>query len=395
MEDWILEIRERAASGSPPVSSGRSRKLGIVGLDDLTIIPAQLSRRPVDYYTDGVSADTVIGPNAKKPLRLRTPILIGAMSFGALSKEAKIALAKAATAVGTAANTGEGGMLTEEREAARLLIAQYASGRFGVDETYIRKADAIEIKFGQGAKPGMGGLLPGEKVTEEIAKLRRIPVGQPVHSPAAHPDIGSVKDLRRKIRWLRNLCDGPIIVKFGAGDVETDTEFAVKAEPDAIAIDGMEGGTGAAPRLMLDDFGVPTVAALVRARRALDKLEARQQLLIGGGLSRGSDIAKALALGADAVFIGTAMLVAMGCAYCRQCHLGRCPYGIATQDPILRGKLNVDEATASVVRFVRACTEEVKMAAAAAGYRDVHELNIRCLRSLSLTASKLTGIPLA
>nr|MDO8100005.1 FMN-binding glutamate synthase family protein [Candidatus Njordarchaeota archaeon] len=391
---WVGETRKRALSGRLLVSGGRSNKLNVIGFDDLVFVPAQLARAPVDYYRENVSAETMIGGSSENPLRLKTPILISAMSFGALSKEAKIALAKASSMAGTSTNTGEGGMLPEERKEAELLIAQYSTGRFGVDEEYIRKADAIEIKIGQGAKPGSGGLLPGVKVTEEIARLRRVPVGEDVHSPARHPDIEKVEDLKKKVGWIRDLNGGkPVIIKLGAGEVENDIKFAVKAGPDAIAVDGMEAGTGAAPKIMLDDFGIPALAALVKARKVLDKLKAKQELLIGGGLNKGGDVAKALALGADAVFMGFPMLVAMGCTYCQQCHLGRCPVGIATQDPNLRKKLDL-KAARKVYNFITACTEEVKMAAAACGKRDVHELSRADLRSISLVVSKITGVPL-
>ena len=391
---WVDDTRKRALSGKILVSGGRSKKLNVMGFDDLVFVPAQLARAPVDYYRENVSAETVIGRSSENPLRLKTPIMIAALSFGALSREAKIALAKASSMAGTSTNTGEGGMLPEERKEAELLIAQYSTGRFGVDEEYIRKADAIEIKIGQGAKPGSGGLLPGVKVTEEIARLRKVPIGEDVHSPAHHPDIEKVEDLKKKVEWIRGLNGGkPVIIKLGAGDVENDVKFAVKAGPDAIAVDGMEAGTGAGPKIMLDDFGIPALAALVKAREVLDKLKAKQELLIGGGLSKGSDVAKALALGADAVFMGFAMLVAMGCTYCQQCHLGNCPVGIATQDPELRRKLDL-KAARKVYNFITACTEEVKMAAAACGKRDVHELNRADLRSLSLVVSKITGVPL-
>jgi len=391
---WVDETRKRALSGRLLVSGGRSNKLNAISFDDLVFVPAQLARAPVDYYRENVSAETVIGGSSENSLRLKTPILISAMSFGALSKEAKIALAKASSMAGTSTNTGEGGMLPEERKEAELLIAQYSTGRFGVDEEYVRKADAIEIKIGQGAKPGSGGLLPGVKVTEEIAGLRGVPIGEDVHSPARHPDIEKLEDLKKKVDWIRGLNGGkPVIIKLGAGDVENDVKFAVKAGPDAIAVDGMEAGTGAAPKIMLDDFGIPALAALVKARKVLDKLKAKQELLIGGGLNKGGDVAKALALGADAVFMGFPMLVAMGCTYCQQCHLGRCPVGIATQDPDLRKKLDL-KAARKVYNFITACTEEVKMATAACGKRDVHELSRADLRSLSLVVSKITGVPL-
>ena len=319
--------------------------------------------------------------------------MIGAMSFGALSKEAKTALAKASTIAGTTENTGEGGVLPEERQYAKTLIIQYSTGRFGITEEILKRADAIEIKIGQGAKPGQGGLLPADKVTEDIARVRNVPIGKDVHSPPAHPDIFSIDDLKKKVKWLRELTGGkPIIIKLGAGDVENDVKLAMKAEPDVIAVDGMEGGTGAAPKIMLDDFGIPALAALVKARRAMGK--SKQELIIAGGLSKGADVAKALALGADAVYMAMPCLVAMGCIYCKLCYKGRCPQGITTQDPELRARLVIDEAAGKVANFLNACNEEAKMAAAACGKRNIHELNREDLRSLSSLVKEVTEIPL-
>ena len=393
MDDWVNEIKQRALTGKPPVSGGRSNKLGKFSFDDLVLIPKQLNGRPIDYFREEIISETIIGKTSQQPLKLKMPIMIGAMSFGALSKEAKIALAKGATIAGTSTNTGEGGVLPEERQNAKILIIQYSTGRFGITEEILKRADAIEIKIGQGAKPGQGGLLPADKVTEEIARVRNVPMGKDVHSPPAHPDIFSIDDLKKKVKWLRELSGGkPIIIKLGAGDVENDVKLALKAEPDAIAVDGMEGGTGAAPRIMLDDFGIPALAALVKARRAMGK--SKQELIIAGGLSKGSDVAKALALGADAVYMAMPCLVAMGCIYCKMCYKGKCPVGITTQDPELRAKLVIDEAAGKVANFLNACTEEVKMAAAACGKKNIHELSKEDLLSLDTKISQVTGIPL-
>jgi glutamate synthase domain-containing protein 2 len=394
MEDWITDVKQRALTGKPLFSGGRSIKLGRYSFDDLVFIPKQLNGRPIDYFREEIASETVIGKMSRHPLKLRIPIMISAMSFGSLSREAKTALAKASSIAGTSENTGEGGMVPEERQYSKILIAQYSTGRFGVDENYLNSADAIEIKIGQGAKPGQGGLLPADKVTEEISKLRGVPMGKDVHSPPAHPDIFSVNDLKNKVKWLRKITDGkPIIIKLGAGDVENDVKLALKADPDAIAVDGLGGGTGAAPRIMLDDFGVPTLSAVVRARKAMGK--AKQELIISGGLNRGADIAKALALGADAVYMAESCLVAMGCIYCKQCFVGKCPFGITTQEPELRAKLNVEQASQSVANFLSACTEEVKMVAAACGKKNIHQLNRNDLRSISLLAKEITGIPMA
>ena len=387
------EIKLRAMSGKPPVSGGRTYKLDKLNFDNLVFMPAQLAARPVDYFRDKISSETTLGKTSKHPIKLKTPILIGAMSFGALSKQAKVALAKASTIVGTAENTGEGGVLPEERKEARILIVQYSTGRFGINEAVLKSADAIEVKIGQGAKPGQGGLLPANKVTTDVAKIRGVPLGQDVHSPPYHVDIKTIEDLKKRIDMLRNTTDGkPIIIKLGAGNVEEDVKLAIKAGPDIIAIDGMAGGTGAAPRVMLDDFGTPTLVALVRARKVMDELKAKQELIVGGGLNTGADVAKALALGADAVFMAFPMLVAMGCIYCKQCNLGKCPVGITTQDIELQKKLDPNAAE-HIANFITACTEEAKMAAGACGKDDVHKLDPEDVRSLSWELSQITGIP--
>jgi glutamate synthase domain-containing protein 2 len=379
---WIKEIRKRTLNEKPPLASGRSNKFGKISFDDLVFIPAQLTKSPVDYFRENISSETILGKLSKHPLTLETPILIAAMSFGALSKEAKITLAKASTLAGTADNTGEGGMLLEQRKYAKTLIAQYSTGRFGIDDDYLRKADAIEIKIGQGAKPGQGGLLPADKVTEEIAKIRKVQLGRDIHSPPRHLDINSIDELKQRINEIRRVTDGkPIFLKLGAGDIENDIELAVYSNPDVIVIDGMEGGTGAAPEVLLDDVGIPTLLALIKARKKLDKLNAKQELIIGGSLNKGADIAKALALGADAVILGFPLLIAMGCIYCRSCYLGKCPNGIATQDPLLRKKLNIDESAKKVTNFIKTCTEEIKMIAGAVGKNDIHKL---CKEDLSV-----------
>lgn len=395
-QNWVKEIQERTKK--VPISSGRSNKWELrpqISFDDLVFVPAQLAKKPVDYYFEKINTKTVLGKFSKKPIEIETPVVIGAMSFGAISKEAKIVLSKASTIAGTIENTGEGGMLPEEREFSKFLIVQYSTGRFGISEEILKKANAIEIKIGQGAKGGMGGLLPGEKVTEEIAKIRNVPIGRSIHSPAYHLDIKNVEDLRKKVEWLRELTGGvPIIIKLAAGDIENDLKLVVEANPDIIAIDGMEGGTGAAPEVMLNEVGIPALPALVKAREILDKIGARQELWIGGGFSKGADIAKALAMGVDAVFSATSLLVAMGCTYCRLCYLGKCPFGIATQDPELRKKLNIEEASKNVANFIKNCTEEIKMIAGACGENDIHKLNKGHLRALSSEIAKITKVKL-
>jgi len=391
-EDFIKEIQKRVQG--VPIASGRGNKFGKVSFDDLVFVPAQLAKKPVDYFKEKISSTTIIGKRSKKPIRLETPIIIAAMSFGALSKEAKIALAKASTIARTIANTGEGGILPEERKFAKYLIVQYSTGRFGISEDILKKADVIEIKIGQGAKPGQGGLLPKEKLTEEIAKVRNVPMGKDVHSPAYHLDIKNIKDLKKKIEWLRKISGGvPIVLKLGAPQ-EKDIALAIEANPDIIAIDGKGGGTGASPEVMLNEVGIPTLAILAKAREILDKKKAKQELWIGGGLNTGADFAKALALGADAVFCGTPLLIAMGCIYCRMCYLGKCPFGIATQDPELIKKLDIEKASQNIANFIKNSTEEIKMIAGAVGENDIHKLNKNHLRALNSEVSKITKVEL-
>ena len=388
-ENWIKEIQKRV--NGVPISGGRSNKFGKISFDDLIFVPAQLEKRPVDYYREKIISQTIIGKKSKKPITLETPIIIGAMSFGALSREAKTSLAKASAIAGTIENTGEGGMLPEEREFSKYLTVQYSTGRFGINEEIIKKADAIEIKIGQGAKPGMGGMLPAGKVTEEIAKIRNVPMGQDIHSPAYHSDIKNIEDLRKKVEWLRNLTGGvPIIIKTAAGDVENDVRLAVEANPDIIAIDGMEGATGAAPEVILNEVGIPTLAALTLARETLDKIGAGQELWIGGGFNKGGDFAKALALGADAVFCATALLIAMGCTVCKLCYLGKCIKGIATQDHNLRKNFKIEEESEKIAAFIINSTEEIKMIAGTCGENDIHKLNKGRLRALNSEIAKIT-----
>jgi glutamate synthase domain-containing protein 2 len=391
--NWLKKIKERTEK--IPTRGGKSEKLGKISFDDLVFLPAQLAKRPVDYHKEKVSSKTIVGKKSKKPIELETPIVFGAMSFGALSKEAKIALAKASSLAGTMENTGEGGMLPEEREFSKYLIIQYSTGRFGISEEILKKANAIEIKIGQGAKPGAGGYLPGQKVTKEIAKIRKVPVGKDIFSPAYHLDIKNLKDLKKKIDWLREISKGvPIILKLAAGNIENDLKMAIKANPDIIAIDGMEGGTGAAPEVLLNEVGIPTLAALVKAREILDKMKAKQELWIGGGLQTGGDFAKALALGADAVFCATPLLIAMGCIFCQKCHLNCCPQGIATQDPKLRKNLNIKEASQKIANYIKNCTEEIKIIAAACGEKDIHNLKKSHLRALNSQIAKICKVKL-
>ncbi|NLU04832.1 MAG: 4Fe-4S binding protein, partial [Methanothermobacter sp.] len=395
----LLEIERKSREGSYKVRGcGAVRR--IPTFDDLVIIPAQVSRPPIDKYREPCNTRVVIGDRyAENPLELDTPIMIAAMSFGALSKEAKIALAMGASLAGTATNTGEGGMLPEERRYASKLIAQYASGRFGVSAEYLNNSEAIEIKIGQGAKSGMGGHLLAEKVTAEVSRIRMIPEGTDALSPARHMDIVGPEDLSMKISQLREITDWkvPIMVKFTSGRVADDVKIAAKAGADAVVVDGMQGGTGAGPDVVTEHSGIPTIAAIVEADEALKEVHLRDEvsLIAAGGIRSGADVAKAIALGADAVYIGTAALVSIGCRVCQMCYTGTCRKGIATQDPRLRKRLAYVEAGKNVARYIEAMTEEVCMLTQQAGNTDVSKLEKDDLRALTVEASALTGVKLA
>jgi len=326
-------------------------------LDDVVFKPAQLARLPL-LDDEPVDTTVVLGTRAAKPLRLAIPLFVSHMSFGAVSVEAKVALAKGSRLAGTAIGSGEGGMHPREREEAGAYIFEMASGYFGWNEEAIAKADAIEIKIGQGAKPGLGGLLPGAKVTGEIATVRGLPEGKDAHSPSRFPDINSLEDLKRRITEIRSITGGaPIGVKFAAGDVEADTAAALEVGADWITVDGLGGGTGAAPVHVKDHVGVPGFVGLYRAKKFLEDHGVDDvQLIATGGYRTPDEMAKALALGADAVALATASLLAIGCQQYRACHRGTCPVGIATQEAERRMRLDPEISSQRLLTFLTAAT---------------------------------------
>ncbi len=375
-ETCMVDINTMAETGQSIIEPMRTRKR-VISWDDLLFKGAQLARIPLNHDVP-VLTRTVIGPAARQPLEIDIPIFIAHMSFGALSREAKIALARGSAAVKTAMCSGEGGILPESRQDAHRYIFEYVPNRYSVNEENLRRADAIELKIGQSAKPGLGGHLPAEKVTREIAGIRGVAAGRDIISPARYEDICTPEQLREKVAWLRDVSGGrPIGIKFAAGHVEADLEVALFAEPDFITLDGRAGGTGAAPKYIKASVSVPTLFALHRARKFLDARGAHHvSLVCTGGLRVAPDFAKALALGADAVAIGTTALIAIGCKQYRVCNTGKCPTGIATQDPELRSRLDIDHAARRLENFLRVSVRELADFARLTGNDDVHGLSV-------------------
>ena len=413
----IDDIQTKAESGLYRIRGyGTLRPRRWATFDDLTFLPCSLTRIPLEGYREKCSTKTVLGTRfAKKPIELDIPVMITGMSWGALSYNAKVSLAKGAAAVGSSNTTGDGGMLMAERENSRTLIYEVLPSRYGINVHHMRMADAIELTIGQGAKPGTGGLLLGSKVSDVIAQQRDLPIGVDQRSPARHPDFLGPDDMIIKVEELREATDGqvPIFIKMGASRVFDDVKLAAKAKADVIVVDGMEGGTGASPAILQEHTGIPTLAAVCEARAALEDcgLYGEVQLIIAGGIRDGVDAAKAIALGADAVYIGTAALIGLNCNrplyvedyhklgtepyHCHHCHTGRCPVGITTQDPELMSRLEIEAGSTRVSNLLRAMTLEVQMLARACGKSDVHHLEPEDMAALSMEASAICGIPLA
>lgn len=413
---WIIEdIHAKAQLGRYRIR-GFSTFQKVTHFDDLVFLSTGLTRFPLEGYKEKCNTRTIIGKRfAKEPLVLETPIYITGMSYGALSRNAKVALGKGASKVGTATCTGDGGMLPDEREASKKLIYQVLPSRYGYNPHHLMQADAIEVVVGQGAKPGTGGVLMGVKVRDNIAEMRDLPTGIDQRSPTRHPDWLGPDDLAVKIEQLREATDWrvPVHIKLGACRVKDDVKLAAKVGADAIVIDGMQAGSGASAEVLFDHSGIPTVPAIVLAREALRELGlyGEVSLIASGGIRSGADAAKALALGADAVAIGIAALIALNCnkeipesdfekemgvkaGYCNHCHTGKCPVGITTQDPELEKRLDPDEGGERVANFINSMTMEMALLTRSLGKGDVHSLEPEDLAALTIEASAMARVPL-
>jgi len=414
-EHALAEIRRAAATGIYDIRGfGAKRKLP--HFDDLLFLGASVSRYPLEGYREKCATDVTIGTRfATKPIRLKIPITIAGMSFGSLSSAAKEALGRGATAMGTSTTTGDGGMTPEEREHSSTLIYQLLPSRYGMNPDDLRKADAIEVVIGQGAKPGGGGMLLGQKISKRVAEMRTLPEGIDQRSASRHPDWTGPDDLEIKLHELREITnwEKPIYIKIGASRPQYDIPLAVKAGADAIVLDGMQGGTAATQEVFIEHVGIPTLAAIPPAVRALQDLgmHRKVQLIVSGGVRNGADVAKCLALGADAVSIGTAALIALGDndpryeseyqelgtkAGCYDdWHEGRDPAGITTQDEALTRRLDPVTAGRKLANYLAVLTLETQTIARACGKSHVHNLEPEDLVALTIEAAAMARVPLA
>ena len=401
-EPYNYFIRDLAKNGlqkyghhGPSAAMGVDRNT-LPKWENIQFLPAQLARRPL-LDDETVSTRVIIGPRARKPLTLEMPVFVSDMSFGALSREAKIALAKGAEAAGTGICSGEGGMLPDEQANNSRYFYELASGKFGFSWDKVKKAQAFHFKGGQGAKTGTGGHLPGNKVTPEIAEVRGLQPGEPAISPAAFPDLITVDDFRQVAEEVRQQTGGiPIGFKIAASHIEEDIDFALEVGVDYIILDGRGGGTGAAPTILRNNINVPTIPALARARQHLDKRQAKDiTLVITGGLRVAEDFAKALMLGADAIAIANSAIQAIGCQAMRACNTNNCPVGVATQKEHLRQRLIIEKSARQLTNFLEASNELLKVVARACGYHDISQFNKTDLSTFDYQIHQLTGISYA
>ncbi len=411
----IAEIQRAAKEGIYSIrGSGAKRK--VPTFDDLVFLGASMSRYPLEGYRERCDTNVVLGTrHAKNPIELKIPITIAGMSFGALGSHAKRALGQAATAMGTSTTTGDGGMTNEERDASKILVYQVLPSRYGMNPDDLRRADAIEVVVGQGAKPGGGGMLLGLKVNERVAKMRTLPKNIDQRSACRHPDWTGPDDLAIKISELREITrwEKPIYIKVGASRPAYDTALAVKSGADVIVLDGMQGGTAASQDVFIEHVGIPTLPAVRESVKALQELDVHRkvQLIVSGGIRNGADVAKALALGADAVSIGMSSLMALNCnapiyeedyyalgtapGYCHHCHTGLCPVGITTQVPELEERLDPDHGARRVQNFLSTLVLEAQTVARACGKSHLHNLEPEDLVALTVEAAAMAQVPLA
>ncbi|WP_297811678.1 FMN-binding glutamate synthase family protein [uncultured Methylophaga sp.] len=411
----MSEIRRAADTGIYDIrGAGAKRKLP--HFDDLLFLGASVSRYPLEGYREKCNTSVTLGDRfAKKPIELDIPITIAGMSFGALSAYAKEALGRGASAVGTSTTTGDGGMTEEERGQSTKLVYQYLPSRYGMNPDDLRKADAIEVVLGQGAKPGGGGMLLGQKITDRVAKMRTLPKGVDQRSACRHPDWTGPDDLEVKLRELREITDWqvPIYIKVGATRTYYDVKLAVKAGADVIVVDGMQGGTAATQDVFIEHVGIPTMAAIPQAVQALQEMgmHRKVQLIVSGGIRNGADVAKCMALGADAVAIGTAAMIALGdndpkweeeyqklgstAGSYDDWHEGRDPAGISTQDPELMKRFDPVEGGRRLANYLRVLTLEAQTLARACGKNDLRNLEPEDLVALTVESAAMARVPLA
>ena len=392
VEKQMEEIHRQAVEGTSQISA-MGTKRPVVSWDDILILGAQLAHTPL-FDEDEVDCTTIIGKTAAKPMVLKHPVFVSHMSYGALSKEAKIALAKGSAAVQSAQCSGEGGILKEERDAAYAYVFEYVPNKYSVSDENLQRADAIEIKIGQGTKPGMGGHLPKDKVTKEIAAVREKPLGEDIHSPSHFAELSDLDALRAMVGELRERSQGrPIGIKIAAGHIEKDLYCIRYANPDFITIDGRGGATGASPTFLKDNTSIPTIYALARAHAYMKKHGMKQQLIITGGLRTSADFIKALALGADAIAIATSAMIAIGCQQYRICHNGQCPMGIATQDPQLRKRFDIEKGAKRLTNYLTVSLEEMKTFARICGHENLHDFSIDDIVTTNRDIAEHTSIP--
>ncbi len=411
----IAEIQRMADEGIYAIR-GFGAKRQLPTFDDLLFLGASASRYPLEGYRERCETGVTLGTrHAKKPIELKIPITIAGMSFGALGAHAKEALGRGATAAGTSTTTGDGGMTPEERQSSKTLIYQVLPSRYGMNPDDLRRADGIEIVIGQGTKPGGGGMLLGQKINERVAGMRQLPQGIDQRSACRHPDWTGPDDLAIKIQEIREVTDWqkPIYCKIGATRPQYDVPLCIKAGADVIVLDGMQGGTAATQDVFIEHVGIPTMPAIRQAVAALKEMNLHRevQLIVSGGIRSGADVAKALALGADAVSIGIGTMIALGCnkpafeadyaalgtvpGFCHHCHTGACPVGIATQTPELEARLQPERGGRLVQNYLSALVLELQTIARANGKSHIRNLEAEDMVALTIEAAAMAGVPLA